>query len=318
MGTVFHRAKSIVLPFALLGLVMLIGAAVWLRLHGTLYLSVQSGSMEPVLHKGDLVLVSRIPATDLQVGDIVTFISPQDDKTPITHRIVATPSTETGYRFVTKGDANPSADSSILPSSIVGRQTYTVPKLGYVADVMRRPIGLALLIYLPALWIIGAEIRRLQDHYRQRQPYISPDMIKRLEVSPRVPITMALGLVLAAGIGALSVYRQAEAWQFRRSTLEASSIMTIRVTLPPTRAIPLPEVPVPDAGTAATTTQPPAPQTTHKPSAPSETPERAIQPNPAQATQNNTDTIAPPPTNQSAPSATGQPSAPTGRSRGLR
>jgi hypothetical protein len=48
---------------------------------------------------------------------------------------------------------------------LVGRATAIAPGLGVVLDTLRRPIGLALAIYLPAALIVAAEVRRLGSTY---------------------------------------------------------------------------------------------------------------------------------------------------------
>jgi signal peptidase len=111
-------------------------------------------------------------ASDVRRGDIITFRNPRNINQTITHRVVATPSRTTDT-FQTKGDANQAADKPIGASAIIGSVEYPIPKLGYVTDFIRRPLGLALLIYVPALLIIAAEMRRLTQYYRKQQPYIA-------------------------------------------------------------------------------------------------------------------------------------------------
>src|SRR5687768_12979668 len=72
---------------------------------GSKLLSVQSGSMDPALKKGDLVSVVRTPTRDLRVGDVITFTSRENSKQTITHRIVSVTGDMQG-RITTKGDAN--------------------------------------------------------------------------------------------------------------------------------------------------------------------------------------------------------------------
>lgn len=74
---------------------------------------VLSASMEPTIATGDLIIEHRPSASDLRVGAIVTV----DRGTfTVTHRIVGV--TEGGL-FVTKGDANDSADPHAIPASQV-------------------------------------------------------------------------------------------------------------------------------------------------------------------------------------------------------
>mgnify|MGYP001590130163 CR=1 FL=1 len=87
--------------------------------------SVVSESMEPILHRGDLVFV--IKANDLKVGDIVIYQKAGDQFT-IIHRIIE--KREDGY--IIKGDNNHGPDSGVVkPHQINGKVLFAVPLLGY-------------------------------------------------------------------------------------------------------------------------------------------------------------------------------------------
>lgn len=144
---------------------------VYLQASGTRMLSVQSGSMEPVLAKGDLVFVTRVPAGQLAPGDVVTFVNPYNSKQTITHRVVQLPSERADGMLITKGDANAAEDTAIAPEAVVGKVSHSLPFAGRAIDVVREPIGLVLVIYLPALIIVIQEMKRLVWHYKKMQPY---------------------------------------------------------------------------------------------------------------------------------------------------
>ena len=87
--------------------------------------SVVSDSMEPILHRGDLLFV--LNSEDPQVGDIVIY-QRSDVKYTIVHRIIEI--NEDGY--ITKGDNNPTADPYVVKrEQIVGKVLFAVPLLGY-------------------------------------------------------------------------------------------------------------------------------------------------------------------------------------------
>ncbi len=150
------------------------GSLVFTKVSGSKLLSVQTGSMVPAITKGSLVVVKRVPVNQLAVGDIITFISPTKKNVTVTHRITQLPDKSNNYQFVTKGDANAISDSSISPKAIVGKVDAAIPYLGGTFDFVRRPQGLILFIYLPALLIIGDEIRKLVAYYKTQMVYIVP------------------------------------------------------------------------------------------------------------------------------------------------
>ncbi|WP_425860846.1 Ig-like domain-containing protein [Arthrobacter sp. TWP1-1] len=99
--------------------------------HGTV---VQSGSMEPHISAGDVVLATGFGSTqNVPVGGVVEFTSPAEaepsgvEKTRL-HRIVAENPDGT---FVTAGDANAEVDSTPLKrAQITGQARLLVPSIG--------------------------------------------------------------------------------------------------------------------------------------------------------------------------------------------
>lgn len=108
---------------------------------------VLSGSMEPVISAGDLILIHR--EEDYMKGDIITF---SDHGSLVTHRIEE--KTENG--FVTRGDANNVTDSGLVDRErIRGRAAAVIPGIGYAILFLRSQEGLLLIAVLSALLIWG-------------------------------------------------------------------------------------------------------------------------------------------------------------------
>ncbi len=121
---------------------------------------VKSGSMEPDIHVGSIVVIK--PSANYTVGDVVTFGKDTKTDIPTTHRIVSSRAVEGVLLFTTKGDANEDPDTKeIKQSDIHGKVLFDVPYFGYIIDLARKPLGFAVLIILPALIVIydeGAKI----------------------------------------------------------------------------------------------------------------------------------------------------------------
>ncbi len=126
-------------------------------------LKVVSGSMEPAIHTGSVIVIKEIDPAELKVGDIVTFRSAEYDSQLVTHRIVRIDeSSPSGLVFTTKGDANDTPDINPLPAALVaGRQLFSIPLLGYVMDFMQSRKGTLLLIILPCLALAIYEIKQI-------------------------------------------------------------------------------------------------------------------------------------------------------------
>lgn len=111
--------------------------------------AVESGSMVPTLHKGDLLVLQGVPAEELLVGDIIVF-DPEGRVTPIVHRLIDKNPDGT---FQTKGDANTyqhAWEKRILPEQIHGKSIFMIPWLGWVKILVMEA-------FLPnMLWVILA------------------------------------------------------------------------------------------------------------------------------------------------------------------
>ncbi len=164
---------------ALVSLLLLMGVGVGLvvlQMRGGKLLSIQSGSMEPMMSKGDMVAVTRTSMSQLAPGDIVTLTNPANTKQTITHRVVELRQAGVGAEamVVTKGDANIAHDVPVPERALVGQVHGHVPYAGFGLGFVRQPLGLLLLIYVPALAVIGVEIKRLAAYYKSREPYMVP------------------------------------------------------------------------------------------------------------------------------------------------
>ena len=123
-------------------------------------MTVLSGSMEPAIKMGSIVVVK--PVDDYKIGDIITFGPYSKKKPPTTHRIYDIEVVEGKPVYITKGDANNAPDNrKITKKDIVGKVLFDVPYLGYAVETARKPIGFVLLIIVPAGIIVYDEIRKI-------------------------------------------------------------------------------------------------------------------------------------------------------------
>ncbi|MDB4896793.1 MAG: signal peptidase type [Firmicutes bacterium] len=131
---------------------------------GRKVLSVLSGSMEPAIHTGDVILVQPL-AADQQIndGDVITFRVREKPDMLITHRVAGTVLVNgQPVAYTTKGDANPTVDSEVVVrEQLVGRVQLRVPYFGYVSAFLHKPIGIVVCVILPGLILIGLEFRKI-------------------------------------------------------------------------------------------------------------------------------------------------------------
>lgn len=96
---------------------------------------IMTGSMEPLIEPGDLVLIEKIQEEEdlyeLEAGDVIQF---EREDILITHRIVAVQKDKAGnFAFYTKGDNNSTEDSqAVFQGEVRGTLKRVIPKLGLV------------------------------------------------------------------------------------------------------------------------------------------------------------------------------------------
>jgi signal peptidase len=134
-------------------------------------LTVLSGSMEPTIHVGDIVVVRQISPLDARIGDVVTFRDPAERDKLITHRVRKMSVAAGAVSFETKGDANTGVERWKMSSDgTIGLVMYRVPKLGYVLFYVHGTLGRLLLVVVPALVLGGYEIRRIWSPAPEEDP----------------------------------------------------------------------------------------------------------------------------------------------------
>lgn len=141
---------------------------------------VQSGSMEPAIPTGSVIFIKS--SDSYKEGDIITFHR-RGRETPTTHRIVEVHDDDNdGSIFLTKGDANPIKDiEPVTEDSILGLVSFHIPFLGYVINFAREPIGLFLLVIVPAAIIATDEIRKIVQEIKKRS---TTNVIKEVKKEP--------------------------------------------------------------------------------------------------------------------------------------
>jgi signal peptidase I len=89
---------------------------------------IMSGSMEPRIDVGDVIVTRTVPAATLGPGQVITVKDPDHPRRTRTHRLV---DRATDGTLVLKGDANPQPDSSHVPvADVLGLAVIRVPFVG--------------------------------------------------------------------------------------------------------------------------------------------------------------------------------------------
>jgi len=136
-------------------------------------MSMISGSMTGTINTGDLFVDDQLTAAQagqLHPGQVIPFREQPGSTTLITHRIVAVETIGGAVNYLTKGDANNSADATPRPASdVVGLYRFSIPRGAYVLAALRQPkvigmlLGSVVLFFLAGSLFSAANGRKDQD-----------------------------------------------------------------------------------------------------------------------------------------------------------
>ena len=124
---------------------------------------VVTGSMEPEIAEGDLIVVKHVEVPEVAVGDVISFYS-QDPAlmgAVNTHRVVGIENDGGKYLLTTKGDANKTQDKyPVLPESLIGTVVFSSHLLGSISRIAVNPLVFVPLILLPLLILLLTNLTR--------------------------------------------------------------------------------------------------------------------------------------------------------------
>ena len=138
------------------------------ELKGFKLVTVESGSMEPKIRVGDLVVVSPL-ANWPRVGEVISFQSRINQQETITHRVYSVNIKE-GY-LVTKGDNLQSTDPPLRLHQITGIMRLRSTLAGRIVKLLRNPVGLIVGVYIPGILMIISEAKILNRSLHRRNNY---------------------------------------------------------------------------------------------------------------------------------------------------
>lgn len=163
----------------MLAALLAVAAAVLVpRLGGATPYTVLTGSMEPHLPPGTLVVARPVDPADVRVGDVVTVQLESGRSGYVTHRVVQVEHTLKGEMlFRTQGDANRTADLDLRrPEQIRGRLWYAVPELGRLSgtlDPQQRQHGIQLVAAGLVLYAGSTFMTAFRDSRRRRDEVLA-------------------------------------------------------------------------------------------------------------------------------------------------
>jgi signal peptidase len=114
---------------------------------------VLSGSMEPELSVGDLLVV--VEQDSYAVDEVVVF---QEGRIGVVHRIIQID----GQTVTTQGDANNAPDEPMDISRIKGKVVCAIPLVGHVINLIKTPVA-TILILAAAIWLLERSFHKEKE-----------------------------------------------------------------------------------------------------------------------------------------------------------
>jgi signal peptidase len=133
--------------------------AVTLVVNGYSSSVIMSGSMEPAIPVGSIVVVKSVDPDKVKIGDVIVF---QRNNSKTLHRVIAKIAENNSYSFKTKGDANEYPDQWLVqPEEVRESLLLTIPYYGYLLYFAGTPIGFVFTVIVPAAFLIGNEVKKI-------------------------------------------------------------------------------------------------------------------------------------------------------------
>ena len=164
-GYIFIKGVGVLTKILIVIFFLLLAVLLIPRLFGCHWVTVDSGSMAPVLPVESICLVA--PADTIEAGDIIAFqTGNEENEQLVLHRVVL----EAGSgRYITKGDANEVTDETpVLKEQIIGTERFCIfhmaPLLRFLADIRGKIVVCCGFLMLWAVqWICGSVLEKRRE-----------------------------------------------------------------------------------------------------------------------------------------------------------
>ncbi len=200
---------------------------------------VVSGSMEPTIMTGSLIVTKPVMVDQLHDGQIVAFTSPQSPKDTIVHRIV---DSSDKSKIKTKGDNNNAEDAWELPGeNVKGEYLFAIPYLGHAGYFVRKPLGFFLMIFLPALVFVFYQILNIRNAIREEIDRKVTEKVAKTTVHKEAgEKILSIGLIL---VGTIAIAAQTTV---RALFTDQATVSGISISIADFVAPMVPEIIAPD------------------------------------------------------------------------
>ena len=135
-------AARVAVTTILVMLAVVLCAVVTGAVFGYRALTIQSGSMTPTLHVGDVVIDRSVQPLSVRPHEIVTFRDPHLGQELVTHRVISMRRSGDRVDFVTKGDANVVTEHWDVAVTVASdSEILVLPRIGEILADISLPVG---------------------------------------------------------------------------------------------------------------------------------------------------------------------------------
>lgn len=153
------ESRLATLAFVVLIVFSGISVALW-RVHRVSFVSVHTATSQFLKH-GDAVMTKPAELKQLQTGDLVSYYDPLDTTHIVTTRLQSV--LPTNNAFIPSG-----SHEALWSALLIGKVQYRFSYMGYFLDFVRSRIGLVVGVYLPALIVVGNELKLLATAFDRK------------------------------------------------------------------------------------------------------------------------------------------------------
>lgn len=130
---------------------------------------VLTDSMSGTFESGDLIICQTAAPEEIKTGDIICYYDPMGNgTTTVTHRVTEVTTDADGVAFKTKGDANNTEDTALVPAAdLIGVYKTHLAGVGNVALFMQTTQGLIVCVGIPVLLLVAYDMIRRRMYEKQ-------------------------------------------------------------------------------------------------------------------------------------------------------
>jgi len=160
---IFNIIETLVLIFSCIICTFLLLQKFVLKENGVLgyrTFVIVTSSMKPSLEIGDVILVKKMRANKIKIGDIITYQGMESDFKDkiVTHKVKNIIEEDSKKIFYTKGITNNSVDPAVYEEQIYGKVIYKFKILSFLSKIVRSKFGYVFLILIPLSLIFVKEM----------------------------------------------------------------------------------------------------------------------------------------------------------------